>query len=79
MNSLLKNQQPILHRRGSTNETTVDFDPFAEGELLLTAPATASQTEIWASVQMGSAANCAYNELTHCDRLYNNWCCVMKR
>ena len=62
MNSLLKNQQPILHRRGSTNETTVDFDPFAEGELLLTAPATASQTEIWASVQMGSAANCAYNE-----------------
>ncbi len=41
---------------------TVDFDPFAEGELVLTAPATASQTEIWASVQMGNAANCAYNE-----------------
>ncbi|MFM2303049.1 MAG: hypothetical protein RLZZ135_454 [Cyanobacteriota bacterium] len=42
--------------------TAVDFDPFAGGELLLTAPATASQTEIWASVQMGDAANCAYNE-----------------
>ncbi|PSB59231.1 non-ribosomal peptide synthetase [Chamaesiphon polymorphus] len=54
MSSLLKNQQSI--------ETTVDFDPFAEGELLLTAPATESQTEIWASVQMGSDANCAYNE-----------------
>ncbi|OUL34271.1 non-ribosomal peptide synthetase [Nostoc sp. T09] len=40
----------------------VDFDPFAEGELLLTAPATESQKEIWASVQMGDAANCAYNE-----------------
>ena len=44
------------------NLTAVDFDPFAGGELLLTAPATASQQEIWASVQMGSAANCAYNE-----------------
>jgi amino acid adenylation domain-containing protein len=42
--------------------TAVDFDPFAGGELVLTAPATASQTEIWASVQMGDAANCAYNE-----------------
>ncbi|AUT02007.1 non-ribosomal peptide synthetase [Nostoc sp. CENA543] len=42
--------------------TAVDFDPFAEGELLLTAPATESQKEIWASVQMGDAANCAYNE-----------------
>ncbi len=62
MNSSLKNQQPILYQRGSANETTVDFDPFAEGELLFTAPATESQTEIWASVQMGSEANCAYNE-----------------
>lgn len=33
--------------------TAVDFDPFADGELLLTAPATESQKEIWASVQMG--------------------------
>jgi amino acid adenylation domain-containing protein len=45
-----------------SNLTAVEFDPFAEGELLLTAPATASQQEIWASVQMGTAANCAYNE-----------------
>lgn len=42
--------------------TVVDFDPFAEGEVLLTAPATASQQEIWASVRMGDDANCAYNE-----------------
>ena len=42
--------------------TAVDFDPFADGELLLTAPATESQKEIWASVKMGDAANCAYNE-----------------
>ncbi|GBO51723.1 long-chain-fatty-acid--CoA ligase [Pseudanabaena sp. lw0831] len=48
---------------GSQSEfTAVDFNPFADGELLLTAPATESQKEIWASVQMGSDANCAYNE-----------------
>lgn len=40
----------------------VDFDPFAEGEVLLTALATESQKEIWASVQLGDDANCAYNE-----------------
>ncbi len=44
-----------------SNFLAVDFDPFADGELLLTAPATPSQTEIWLSVQMGDAANCAYN------------------
>jgi amino acid adenylation domain-containing protein len=48
------NQKPTI--------TPVEFDPFAEGELLLMAPATESQKEIWASVQMGSDANCAYNE-----------------
>ena len=42
--------------------TAVDFDPFAGGDVSLTALATAAQKEIWASVQMGSAANCAYNE-----------------
>jgi amino acid adenylation domain-containing protein len=47
-------QQPIA--------TEVDFNPFANGELLLVAPATESQKEIWASVQMGDDANCAYNE-----------------
>lgn len=45
-----------------TNYQAVDFDPFAEGEILVTAQATESQKEIWASVQMGSEANCAYNE-----------------
>ena len=44
-----------------SNLLAVDFDPFAAGELLLTVPATPSQTEIWLSVQMGDAANCAYN------------------
>jgi amino acid adenylation domain-containing protein len=44
-----------------SNLIAVDFDPFAAGELLLTVPATPSQTEIWLSVQMGDAANCAYN------------------
>jgi amino acid adenylation domain-containing protein len=42
--------------------TAVDFDPFAEGEVLITALSTESQKEIWASVQMGNEANCAYNE-----------------
>lgn len=42
--------------------TAVDFDPFAGGKLLLTAAATESQKEIWASVRMGNDANCAYNE-----------------
>ncbi|MGL5874459.1 MAG: non-ribosomal peptide synthetase [Xenococcaceae cyanobacterium] len=42
--------------------TPVEFDPFADGEILLAALATESQKEIWASVQMGKEANCAYNE-----------------
>lgn len=42
--------------------TAVEFDPFASGELLLTAPATAAQREIWFSTQMGDEANCAFNE-----------------
>ncbi len=46
----------------NANHIAVDFDPFAEGELVNTAAATESQREIWASVQMGDEANCAYNE-----------------
>lgn len=42
--------------------TPVNFDPFADGDIVLTAPATAAQKEIWASVKMGEDANCAYNE-----------------
>jgi amino acid adenylation domain-containing protein len=52
------NSAPI---ESSSTLLAVDFDPFAEGELLLTVPATPAQTEIWLSVQMGDAANCAYN------------------
>jgi hypothetical protein len=41
----------------------VDFDPFADGVILKTAPSTESQKEIWLSVQIGGDnANCAYNE-----------------
>lgn len=40
----------------------VDFNPFLDGELSSTVPLTESQREIWASVQMGVDANCAYNE-----------------
>jgi amino acid adenylation domain-containing protein len=54
MNSLPTNSSNIV--------TTVDFDPFADGDILLTAPATEAQKEIWASVRMGEDANCAYNE-----------------
>jgi amino acid adenylation domain-containing protein len=42
--------------------TPVDFDPFAGDKILFTAPSTEPQQEIWASVQMGDDANCAYNE-----------------
>jgi amino acid adenylation domain-containing protein len=42
---------------------SVDFNPFSDGDLLLTAPSTESQKEIWLSVQIGGDdANCAYNE-----------------
>ena len=37
----------------------VDFDPFADGEIALTAPATESQKEIWLGVQMSNEANLA--------------------
>ncbi len=43
----------------SSNYKSVDFAPFAEGEILLTAPATESQKEIWLSVQMSEQANLA--------------------
>jgi amino acid adenylation domain-containing protein len=46
----------------TTTPIAVDFDPFAGGEVLRTAAATEAQREIWASVQMGDCANCAYNE-----------------
>ena len=42
--------------------TPVDFDPFAEQELLATVPSTEPQQEIWVSAQMGEGASCAFNE-----------------
>ena len=41
----------------------VEFDPFAGPEILLIAPATEPQVEIWTSCLIGgAAASCAYNE-----------------
>ena len=34
-----------------SNLKAIDFDPFIDGEILLTAPATESQQEIWLGVQ----------------------------
>ena len=42
--------------------TPVDFDPFAEPALVSGLPLTDPQSEIWAAVQMGSDASCAYNQ-----------------
>jgi amino acid adenylation domain-containing protein len=41
----------------------VDFDPFADGELVDASPTTSAQREIWAACQMGSDdTTLAYNE-----------------
>jgi amino acid adenylation domain-containing protein len=42
-----------------SNLKSIAFDPFADGEILLTAPATESQKEIWLAVQMSDQANLA--------------------
>ncbi|NBD13886.1 non-ribosomal peptide synthetase, partial [Corallococcus silvisoli] len=39
-----------------------DFDPFAGPALLLTAPSTEPQREVWTGVQMGPDASAAFNE-----------------
>jgi len=55
--ALLKNISPVYE----TNP--VEFDPFDGPEIELIAPATESQTEIWASCLIGDAdASCAFNE-----------------
>jgi len=48
----------------TTNLTSVDYDPFAGGEVVSTVPATRAQQEIWASAQMQREASLAYNEST---------------
>lgn len=43
--------------------SATDFDPFAGGEVLLTAPTTEPQQEIWLAIELGGReANLAYNE-----------------
>ena len=44
------------------NSTTVSFNPFRDGELVTSVPTTASQREIWASIEMDPNANRCYNE-----------------
>jgi amino acid adenylation domain-containing protein len=39
--------------------TAIDFDPFIDGEILLTAPTTAAQKEMWLAVQISTEANLA--------------------
>src|SRR5512145_2263223 len=42
--------------------TPVDFDPFADAtHRATTLPLSEAQREIWAAVQMGPEASCAYN------------------
>src|SRR6266567_3990451 len=41
--------------------TPVDFDPFADASPALL-PLTEPQAEVWAAVQMGNDASCAYNQ-----------------
>ncbi len=49
----------LMNSSERSNLQAIDFDPFVDGELLLAAPATASQTEIWLGVQMSREANLA--------------------
>ena len=46
----------------NTKLKSVDYDPFRDGEIQSTVPSTASQQEIWTSIQMASDAELAFNE-----------------
>ena len=56
--------EALLKKISPVYETSpVDFDPFNGPEIELIAPATESQTEIWASCLIGDTeASCAFNE-----------------
>ncbi|UTA53629.1 amino acid adenylation domain-containing protein [Lysobacter soli] len=43
-------------------DSTVDYDPFAEGTLSRVAPTTEPQREVWLADQLGVDASLAYNE-----------------
>jgi amino acid adenylation domain-containing protein len=49
----------LLLPANEMKSTPIDFDPFVDGELLLTAPATESQQEIWLGVRISNEANLA--------------------
>lgn len=51
--------KPAIEIATTSELTAVDFDPFVDGEILLTAPATESQQEIWLGVQISNEANLA--------------------
>lgn len=46
----------------ATDLMPVDFNPFADGSLVRTAPATALQKELWTASLLGPDASCAFNE-----------------
>jgi len=56
-------EELIVNQTAVFEVSPVEFDPFAGPDIELIAPATESQTEIWASCMIGDdAANCAFNE-----------------
>jgi amino acid adenylation domain-containing protein len=67
LNPQFLDPNPVINRQIVNNcslpksaATPIDFDPFIDGEILLTAPATESQQEIWIGAQMSHEANLAY-------------------
>lgn len=52
---------PFADGEENFNYSVIDFDPFADGEILLTAPTTQAQQEIWHCSQLGKEANLAFN------------------
>jgi amino acid adenylation domain-containing protein len=46
----------------ATALTPVDFDPFGDAAAPALLPLTEPQAEVWAAVQMGDEASCAYNQ-----------------
>ncbi|HKC46590.1 MAG TPA: condensation domain-containing protein, partial [Gemmatimonadales bacterium] len=52
----------IEARRGDLPLVPVDFDPFADAAVADALPLTEPQREMWAAVQMGDEASCAYNQ-----------------
>ena len=52
----------IEEKRCNMPVTPVDFDPFACEAVVAVLPLTEPQAEMWAAVQMGDEASCAYNQ-----------------